>query len=263
MQSLMETIDANYTLDHTAAFLYKYLAIPPLVSAVYLLVIFSGKKWMEEKTPYDLRTLLTLWNFLLASYSIAGFLIMAPPIFKDITQNGFTHSICYSPVTVQPWLSFWAWLFVWSKVVEFGDTIFIVLRKSPLSFLHWYHHITVLMYSWYGLATRNTAGHWFSTNNLGVHAVMYTYYMLKALGFKIPSYVAKCITIVQLTQFVVGLMIVFTGVWLTYTQQAFGCGMTDTHIKAGLIMYGSYFVLFMNFFYHRYIKVKAPRKKKE
>lgn len=35
------------------------------------------------------------------------------------------------------------------QVAEFGDTVFIVLRKRPLLFLHWYHHVTVLVYTWH------------------------------------------------------------------------------------------------------------------
>ena len=36
--------------------------------------------------------------------------------------------------------------------------------------------------------------------------------------------------------------------------------MNDTHIQAGFIMYGSYFLLFLNFFYRRYIKPHSGKK---
>lgn len=44
--------------------------------------------------------------------------------------------------------AFWATMFVLSKVPELGDTVFIILRKQPLIFLHYYHHATVLVYAW-------------------------------------------------------------------------------------------------------------------
>ncbi len=258
LQSLSESIEVNYSLDQTAGWTYSNLWIPPLASVAYLLVIFSGKKWMQNRQAYQLKGLLTLWNSLLAVFSTIGFVILFPPIIADIMNAGYVSAVCNSKISVRPVLSMWAYLFVLSKVVEFGDTLFIVLRKTPLSFLHWYHHVTVLLYSWYGLATENTAGHWFSAINLGVHAVMYSYYMLKAFGLRIPSSIAKSITILQLAQFVIGLMLVLTGVWMKWEGQA--CGMNDTHIRAGLIMYGSYFILFLNFFYKRYIQRKPKTK---
>lgn len=38
--------------------------------------------------------------------------------------------------------------FALSKPIELLDTLFLILRKRPVIFLHWYHHVTVLLYTW-------------------------------------------------------------------------------------------------------------------
>jgi hypothetical protein len=35
----------------------------------------------------------------------------------------------------------WTMLFIYSKIPELGDTVFVILRKNNLIFLHWYHHV--------------------------------------------------------------------------------------------------------------------------
>ena len=250
-----EVINEQYDLEHVSAFLLKYYYVPPIASALYLVIIFGGKKWMDGQNPYKFPVTLVMWNAALALFSIIAFVVTMPSLIQLIITKGYTHAVCNTVVATRPLLSFMGFLFVLSKIVEFGDTFFIVLRKKPLSFLHWYHHVTVLMYSWYGVATRNTAGHWFAALNCGVHAVMYSYYMLKAMKFRIPSSVAMAITALQLAQFVVGLLLIFTAIRMMWQEKE--CGMNGTHIKAGLIMYGSYFILFLNFAYHRYFKQKT------
>ena len=257
LQSFRKTIEANYSLEYTSNLTAQYIFVPPLASLVYILIIFTGKRWMKNRSAFDLRILLTLWNCFLATFSIVGFVILAPPVFQLVLDKGFIYSACNSLITHTPWLSFWALLFVYSKLAELGDTIFIILRKTPLSFLHWYHHITVLAYSWHGLATKNSTGHWFCAMNLGVHSVMYSYYMFKAMGFRISSSIAKSITVLQLLQFVVGLILLVVGMWAGLAGHP--CQQHGTSIKAGVIVYGSYLILFLNFFYHRYMK---PSKEK-
>ena len=259
LQSLSAKIESDYGIDYTAGWMYRNLAVAPIACFLYLVVIFSGKKWMAGRPPFDLRAALTVWNTMLAVFSTTGFLVMGPSLIQHIMDEGFIHTVCNSRINEVPLLSFVTFLFVFSKLLELGDTVFIVLRKTPLSFLHWYHHVTVLLYCWYGLGTRNAAGHWFISINLGVHSVMYSYYMFKAMGFRISPSIAKSITILQLLQFLVGLVLLFTGVWLKWGGQT--CAMNEVHIKAGFVMYGSYFLLFMNFFYQRYIK-PSPKKKK-
>ena len=38
------------------------------------------------------------------------------------------------------------YMFMLSKFPELVDTVLLVLRGRPVPFLHWYHHITVLLY---------------------------------------------------------------------------------------------------------------------
>ena len=261
IQSLNDEVEANYDLDHVSDHLTKYLPVPPVLCVAYLVLVFCGRRWMKDKPAFDLRNLLTVWNSVLAAFSITGFLVTFPAIIEQIKMKRDVDAVCTSLVEERPWLAFWCFVFVYSKIVEFGDTFFIVLRKTPLNFIHWYHHITVLMYSWHGLATRNTGGHWFSCMNFGVHSVMYSYYMFKAMGFKISGSVAKAITILQLAQFAAGLTLILTGVRTRLMGHS--CGMNDVHLTTGLIMYGSYFILFVNFFYQRYIAKPSMKAKKD
>ena len=98
-----------------------------------------------------------------------------------------------SPVTL-----FWAYVFVLSKVLELGDTVFLILRKRPLTFLHVFHHSTVLIACWYMPTQNAPAARWFGTINGFVHSIMYTYFTLQILGwYKIPRWISMCLTTMQ------------------------------------------------------------------
>lgn len=156
---------------------------------------------------------------------------------------------------------FWTWLFVLSKLPELGDTIFIVLRKQPLIFLHWYHHITVLIYSWFSYTEYTSSARWFIVMNYCVHSVMYSYYALRAMGYKPPRFIAMVITSMQLTQMIVGCAI---NIWANdylKTSNHSACHISEINIKLSIAMYFSYFVLFARFFYITYLSANARKGK--
>lgn len=149
-----------------------------------------------------------------------------------------------------------------SKLPELGDTIFIVLRKQPLIFLHWYHHITVLMYSWFSYTEYTASARWFVVMNYNVHSLMYTYYALRALRYSPPRFISMVITALQLSQMVVGCAI---NIWAHgFLQQAghAACNISPTNIKLSIAMYASYFILFARFFYKTYLSSNARKGKK-
>lgn len=150
-----------------------------------------------------------------------------------------------------------------SKLPELGDTVFIVLRKQPLIFLHWYHHITVLIYSWFSYTEYTASARWFIVMNYFVHSVMYSYYALKALRFNPPRAISMVITGLQLTQMIIGCAI---NIWAhSYLKTAghAACNISDLNIKLSIAMYFSYFVLFARFFYKAYLSNDAKRGKKK
>ena len=87
--------------------------------------------------------------------------------------------------------------------------------------------------------------------NLTVHAVMYTYYALAALGYgraMAKAGLNKVITTIQLAQMVGGIVIIF------YST---GCDKFDTNgFAAASVMYGSYFLLFGKLFIDKYVYPK-------
>ncbi|KAL0178854.1 hypothetical protein M9458_024296, partial [Cirrhinus mrigala] len=131
------------------------------------------------------------------------------------------------------------------------DTVFIVLRKQRLIFLHWYHHITVLLYTWYSYRDRVAGGGWFMTMNYSVHAFMYSYYTIRAAGMRVPRPFAMLITLMQITQMVVGLSVLL----LVYRwKHDVHCISTMHNIVYGSVMYLSYLLLFSVFFCQTYLK---------
>ena len=118
------------------------------ISFAYLIVIKLGQNFMRNRSPWKIKTPLIVWNISLAVFSILGFLRTSEELIYVLWNHGFGKSICYC---IDNWsvTGYWWICFAISKVVELGDTAFIVLRKRPLMFLHWYHHITVLIYTWH------------------------------------------------------------------------------------------------------------------
>lgn len=137
------------------------------------------------------------------------------------------------------------------SLVLSGDTIFIVLRKQRLIFLHWYHHITVLVYTWFSYKDQVAGGGWFMTMNFSVHALMYSYYTAKAAGLRLPRPCAIIITTMQILQMAVGLTVL---VLVYHWHHDIHCASNMQNIVWGSLMYLSYLVLFTWFFYRSYLK---------
>lgn len=227
-----------------------------IYSTVYLVFIFSARYVMASREKFELRPLLVAWSGTLAVFSILGAIRTLPELIWALSHHGFEYSCCSGSYLDHGKVSaFWTMLFVLSKVVELGDTVFIVLRKQPLIFLHWYHHITVLIYVWYSYIDKIGTGRYYEVMNFTVHSFMYTYYTLRAMKFRLPKWISMFITCLQLCQMMFGIFVIL----VSYSVLSAGrdCVTSFTNIKYSLTMYSTYLLLFMNFFYTSYIAKKS------
>ncbi len=250
---ILSTIQSNFDSNVALQWLHDNLHVPVASSVTYLILLYLGMQWMRDREPYKLNSPLLSWNICLALFSLLGSLSLFPSLVHGIHQQGLYYSVCLGDHVSDPHIGLWGFIFVISKIFEFVDTLFLVLRKKTVQFLHWYHHTTVLIYSWYVLGTWSTAtGLWFSSMNYVVHTIMYTYYSLRAASIYVPSKVALFITVLQIVQMFAGL---FVNGYVYYESIVLQkeCNTSPKSIYLGLIVYGSYAVLFMKFFLGRYV----------
>ena len=249
----------------------SHYEVPIGCAIAYMVWVHVVPRMMKDVDPWKLRHSLALWNFLLAAFSMVGFVTSLRFVLPNIRDRGFQYMVCNDdvmfggddPKSGAACYGPMGWVmtaFMLSKIPELVDTFFLVIRKRPVIFLHWYHHLTVLLGSWYAYACANPSSIMFATVNYGVHSIMYTYYGL-CVYTRALNIIKKPITALQLVQMVAGMSITFAAGY--YHSTGVDCSKTyiDTHYFAwNLGLFGSYFLLFAQFYYDTYIAARRKGK---
>ncbi|KAM7193592.1 GNS1/SUR4 family domain containing protein [Rhypophila sp. PSN 637] len=101
-------------------------------------------------------------------------------------------------------LAFYGWIFYLSKFYEVLDTLIILAKGKFSSTLQTYHHAGAMMCMWAGMRYMSAPIWMFAFVNSGIHAMMYTYYTVTAFNIRVPMYIKRSLTTMQITQFLVG-----------------------------------------------------------
>jgi len=250
-------LDYEKTFDASTGihFANEHPLIPIGLVFGYMMFCFYGRRYMATREPYDLRMPLAYWNLSLSIFSFIGMLRTVPHLLHNLHIMTITENLCTDPNTTfgSSASGLWVQLFIYSKIPELFDTFFIIVRKKPLIFLHWYHHITVLLFCWHSYATEASTGLFFVSMNYSVHAMMYGYYYLMAINSKPRWLNPSLITICQITQMIIGSMLCCVSYFLLSRVE---CAVKKENVIAGGVMYGSYLYLFCEFAIKRFIKHK-------
>ncbi|XP_038655240.1 elongation of very long chain fatty acids protein 4a isoform X6 [Scyliorhinus canicula] len=172
------------------------------VSGLYLLFVWLGPKWMKNREPFQLRSLLIFYNF--------GMVILNFYIFKELffaaRAAGYSYicqAVNYTDDVNEVRIASALWWYYVSKGIEYLDTVFFILRKklNQVSFLHVYHHFTMFTLWWIGIKWVAGGQSFFGAHmNAIIHVVMYLYYGLAACGPQFQKYLwwKRYLTILQL-----------------------------------------------------------------
>ncbi|WVQ96943.1 hypothetical protein IAU59_004052 [Kwoniella sp. CBS 9459] len=172
----------------------------------YLLVIFGGREIMKSRQAFKLTGPFRFHNIYLTLGSGLLLALMLEEIVPIFLKHGFFWTIC-NPSAFTPRLVTYYMINYYIKYVELIDTVFLVLKKKPLAFLHVFHHAATAILCFTQLEGETSVQWVVITLNLLVHVIMYYYYYATAGGAKI--WWKKYLTSMQITQFVIDLFIVY------------------------------------------------------
>jgi hypothetical protein len=142
---------------------------------------------------------------------------------------------------------FWSYVYYLSKFYELLDTVILLLKKRPLSFLHVFHHATVIFMCFFWLLDTQSLQIIALLTNTAVHVIMYTYYFLCSINSPPPW--KKVVTNVQIVQFVFSFICGVATLWLHFSGP--GCaGMYA--FSFNLVFNASLLFLFLNFHNKQY-----------
>lgn len=229
------------------------------LTACYLIAIWLLPKFMQNREPFRCQRALFIYNI--------GLVALNFHILKELFTASWNLNYSYScqPVNYSDdpdeiRIAAALWWYYFSKLVEFMDTIFFILRKknSQVTFLHVYHHASMFPLWWIGIKWVAGGQAFFGAQmNSFIHVLMYSYYGLSALGPHMQPYLwwKRYLTTLQLVQFIVGML---HGVNSIVVK----CDFPEW-MAWGLLVYGTTILsLFLNFYYQTYINPSKTKKQK-
>lgn len=179
-----------------------------LVTMVTLYLIFVlkvGPQLMQKKNAFDLRRIVRVYNFF---NIIFNFWLAYRGI--HLSGNGFSFFNCNCLDRDPKRYSVYIDIFILSRVIDFLDTIFFVLRKkqSQITGLHVFHHslVPLVIYLVASFSMTPFSGFLIVLNAI-VHIIMYSYYYLATFPTIAPYlWWKRYITKIQIGQFCLALV---------------------------------------------------------
>lgn len=201
---------------------------------------------------FNLKYPLFCWNAFLSLYSAISFAMIAPHFFGRLIHEGYHESVCLMKREgsfLQLPYGRWIFIFILSKIIELGDTAFLLLRGRNVQFLHWYHHLATLAAAYVQGMRGSSLFEWATITNLAVHTWMYGHYAASSVISSVRG--NKWLTNFQIVQMLHGMFM--TCYHAKYCNQG-----VDV---ASLSLFSIYAGLFMSFYVKKYFGMLTGTRK--
>ncbi|CAL8299856.1 unnamed protein product [Merluccius merluccius] len=230
---------------------------PPTLalSLAYLLIVWLGPRYMRGRQPLSCRRLLLVYNLALTLLSFYMFYELVTAVWGG--GYNFYCQDTHSDEETDNKIIHVLWWYYFSKLIEFMDTFFFIVRKNnhQITFLHIYHHASMLNIWWFVMNWVPCGHSYFgATLNSLIHVLMYSYYGLSSVPALRPYlWWKKYITQGQLVQF-------FLTMSQTLCAVAWPCSFPRGWMYFQIGYMVTLIILFSNFYIQTYKKQKVSLK---
>ncbi|KAF8373624.1 hypothetical protein PRIPAC_80053 [Pristionchus pacificus] len=265
--SYSDVFFGEWEMDKMQHFMeHTHLPISIAITTAYLLMVKFGPQMMANCKAPDLQHALVAWNLALCAYSGISFCLLLPYIMQSYYKGGIIGTLCYNDdFYTNPVSGYVAWLFAMSKGPELIDTVFLIVRKRPVIFMHWYHHSVTFLAGQIFFTEFVPWARYVIIENLFVHTIIY--FALRAFGVKTPLWIPKAITCIQngslqITQFASAFYLAGHMFYFHLTEGLDNCNNKVDRMWMGCGVLATYIYLFAEYFHNAYIKKQSPTKRK-
>lgn len=154
------------------------MGIAYLAFVVFVPVLFKATGFSIKLKP--VMRLYNLFMVVLSAYMGTKSILLA----RESNSSIFCVPMAEGRASVE--MAQLVWIFTFSKVIEFLDTVFMIMegRMRQVSFLHVYHHVSILSY-WFTITwvLPGSDAYFSLAGNSYIHVLMYGYYLLASFGY--------------------------------------------------------------------------------